>query len=241
VGAVTQLAARKRELPADFDRVARRYDAFVDRNPGYHAHLRLSARRLALADAGAGCRLLDLCCGTGLSTEALLATYPKAEVIALDASSGMLAEARRKRVRATFVAGDAMRPRDAGVTGVFDGVLMAYGIRNMPDPDLCLVQVLELLKPGAPAVFHEYSVADSRLARYVWNWVSLAVIIPGGLLSSRHARLYRYLRRSVLQFDGARAFEARLARAGFTDVHTEPVDGWQRDIVHSFCARRPSV
>jgi ubiquinone/menaquinone biosynthesis C-methylase UbiE len=228
-------------VPADFDRVASTYDTLVRRNPGYLAHLRLSADRLSLPREGAGLRLLDLCCGTGLSTEALLAAYPRADVTGLDASAGMLGCARAKGLRATFVVGDAMHPRDAGVEGDFDAILMAYGIRNVPEPDVCLHGVRELLAPGAPVVFHEYSVAGSRRARVIWNAVAYGVIIPGGLVTSGHTRIYRYLRRSVLDFDGVEGFEARLARAGFTDIHTEPVDGWQRGIVHSFCARRPSV
>ena len=236
-----ELADRKREVPADFDRVAGTYDTLVARNPGYLAHLRLSADRLGLPEEGAGLRLLDLCCGTGLSTEALLAAYPRADVIGLDASVGMLDRARSKRLPATFVEGDAMHPRDDGVDGAFDGILMAYGIRNMPEPDVCLRRVRELLAPGAPVVFHEYSVAGSRRARVTWNLVAFGIIIPGGLVTSRHTRIYRYLRRSVLTFDSVDGFEARLGRAGFTDVHTEPVDGWQRGIVHSFCARRPDA
>ena len=236
---LSELADRKREVPADFDRVASTYDTLVRRNPGYVDHLRLSAERLALPRDGAGLRLLDLCCGTGLSTEALLAVYPRADVTGLDASVGMLDCARAKRLGATFVVGDAMHPRDDGIEGAFDAILMAYGIRNVPEPDVCLRGVRELLAPGAPAVFHEYSVAGSRRARVTWNAVAFGIIIPGGLVTSRHTRLYRYLRRSVLDFDTVEAFEARLGRAGFTDVHTEPVDGWQRGIVHSFCARRP--
>ena len=68
---------------------------------------------------------------------------------------------------------------------------------------------------------------------------SVGVIIPGGLLTAGSTRIYRYLRRSVLDFDGVRAFEARLGRAGFTGVRTMPMDGWQRGIVHSFLAQRP--
>jgi len=238
---VSGLADRKREVPADFDRVAGTYDTLVCRNPGYLAHLRLSADRLALPGEGAGLRLLDLCCGTGLSTEALLAAYPRADVTGLDASVGMLDRARAKGLRATFVEGDAMCPRRDLLEGDFDAILMAYGIRNMPEPDACLRGVRDLLAPGAPVVFHDYSVAGSRRARATWNVVALGIIIPAGLVTSGHARIYRYLRRSVLEFDGVEAFEARLARAGFSDVHTEPVDGWQRGIVHSFCARRPHV
>ncbi len=236
----SKAAARKREVPSDFDRVARSYDLLTALNPGYHAHLRASARRL---DLPPGARVLDLCCGTGASTEALLRVRPDASIVALDASAGMLSVARAKRrlrgVR--FVRGDATDPRAAGVDGAFDGVLMAYGIRNLPDPDLALSRVLELLAPGARAVFHEYSVADSPLARHVWDLVCFGIIVPGGLLTSGSTRIYRYLHRSVREFDGVRAFEARLRAAGFCDVWTGPMSGWQRGIVHSFVARRPPL
>jgi ubiquinone/menaquinone biosynthesis C-methylase UbiE len=224
-------------LPQAFDRVAERYDLLARLNPGYHKHLSWSASRLGL---GRRARILDLCCGTGLSTEALARVYPDAELWALDASPGMLAVACRKPVsaRARFLLGDAMDPRAAGALGPYDGVLMAYGIRNVPDADRCLAGVLSLLAPGGAACFHEYSVADSAQSRLVWSAVSGLVILPLGYALSGTADLYRYLRRSVLAFDGVRAFEARLRRAGFTDVRTEPMDGWQRGIVHSFLGRK---
>ncbi len=233
----TALDMSKRQVPVEFDRVARHYDVLAGLNPGYSRHLQVSARRL---DAPANGSLLDLCCGTGISTEALRREYPEARITGFDASSRMLAVARDKERLAgiEFVHGDAMDPTP--LTGGYDGILMAYGIRNMPDPDRCLVGVRELLRPGGVACFHEYSVADSAWSRVVWNIVTLGVIIPLGFLTSPGSGIYRYLRRSVLHFDGVKDFERRLSRAGFIDVRTEPTDGWQHGILHSFLARRPS-
>lgn len=230
---------QKKTVPFEFNRISSSYDVLTGMNPGYSRHLMMSAERLRLNSSS---RVLDLCCGTGLSTAAVRNVYPFADIVAMDASEGMIAEARRKPLaeEVNFLLGDAMNPAAVpGAEGPFDGILMAYGIRNMPDPDLCLSRLFELLKPGGSVCFHEYSVADSRRSRAIWNGVCLGIIIPGGLLTARSARIYRYLRKSVLTFDGVRGFEARLRRAGFGDVHTEPVDGWQRGIVHSFLARRP--
>jgi ubiquinone/menaquinone biosynthesis C-methylase UbiE len=249
------LTTRKREVPSDFNIVAGTYDTLVTRNPGYLDHLGVSASRLNLPNDGEGLRLLDLCCGTGLSTEALLKAFPKATIVGLDASSGMLDLARTKpEMKAAgvrFVLGDAMDPRPAlnaelgggsgEVDAQFDGVLMAYGIRNMPDADACLAVLRSVLKPGAPICFHEYSVADSPRAKGTWTTVAWGIIIPSGLITSRHTRIYRYLWRSVMDFDGKKAFENRLRSAGFVGVHTEPMDGWQKDIVHSFLANEPAV
>src|SRR5690606_9300915 len=65
----------KQQVPSEFDRVARTYDLLTGMNPGYLKHLRMSAERLALP---ARARVLDLCCGTGQSTEALRTVYPGA-------------------------------------------------------------------------------------------------------------------------------------------------------------------
>src|SRR5690606_17337908 len=124
---------------------------------------------------------------------------PDADVVALDASSGMLREARKKpSLRGVeLVLGDASDPRAAGIEGQFDGVLMAYGIRNVPDPDAALSRIRELLRPGGTIVFHEYSVQDSVLAKRIWDAVCLAIIIPGGIVTAPSSRIYRYLHKSV--------------------------------------------
>lgn len=230
--------SEKARVPSEFDRVAARYDLLTGMNPGYTKHLRWSARRLAV-DSEA--RILDLCCGTGLSTAALVHGYPHATIDGVDASEGMLAVARQKNLgpRVRFSLGNAMDLAASGVSGPYDGVLMAYGIRNMPDADAALAGIRAVLKPGGSICFHEYSVADSRRSRLLWRAVANAIIVPSGRLFSGSAEIYQYLRQSVLDFDGVRAFEARLKRAGFTDIRTEPMDGWQLGIVHSFLARRP--
>lgn len=232
------LREEKTRVPEAFDGAADNYDLLTGLNPGYRKHLAWSARRMGL---GRKARILDLCCGTGLSTEAVVNRYPDADVVGLDASAGMLERAKKKRAleRVRFVLGDAMDPAAAGAEGPFDGILMAYGIRNVPDADVCLSRLRDLLAPGGVICFHEYSVAESLWTRTVWNAVAFGIIIPTGFLAGGSPDIYRYLRRSVLGFDSVSAFEARLVRAGFEGVHTEAMDGWQRGIVHSFLARRP--
>jgi len=235
---LADFARRKLRVPKDFDRVARNYDLLTGMNPGYKKHLRWSAERLAAPSHG---KLLDLCCGTGLSTEALASVYPHATIEALDGSQGMLDVAAKKKnlQRVNFVQGDAMNPFGSGLEGPYDGILMAYGIRNMTDPDKCLERLMLMLKPGGRICFHEYSVRDSKRAALIWKAVTGAVIIPSGWLTNPGSDIYTYLRKSVLEFDGASAFQERLRRHGFIDVRALPMDGWQKGIVHSFVATRP--
>lgn len=231
----------RREVPSAFDAGAPAYDGLVGANPGYHEHLRMSARRMRLPDDGRGLRLLDAGCGTGASTAALLSVAPEAEIVAVDASRGMLDEARSKTWPATvtFAHSRIEDLTDLGITGPFDGIFAAYLLRNLDDPDAQLRTFRELLKPGGTLAVHEYSVRDSRVATATWHAVSWGIIIPLAWRRTRDVRLYRHLWRSVAAFDGADAFRNRLAAAGFTSVHSETVPGWQRDIVHTFLADAP--
>jgi ubiquinone/menaquinone biosynthesis C-methylase UbiE len=230
------------DVAASFDDGAHAYDGLVGANPGYLAHLRLSADRMGLHDGGHGLRLLDAGCGTGLSTAALLAAAPHAEIIGVDGSAGMLAQAAAKPwpTSVRFVHSHIEQLADAGVDGPFDGIFAAYLIRNLADPDAQLQGFRELLRPGATLAVHEYSVRDSRLATAMWNVVCGTVIIPLGRLRTGSPELYRYLRRSVNQFDGASTFRNRLHDNGFVNVRSSTMPGWQRNVVHTFLADAPS-
>ncbi len=232
----------RRAVPTAFDVGAGAYDRMVGANPGYHEHLRMSVRRMRIPDRGRGMRLLDAGCGTGASAAALLAEAPDAEIVAVDASEGMLREARAKPWPSSvrFVHGRIEELADLGVAGRFDGILAAYLVRNLADPDAQLQRFLDLLRPGGTLAVHEYSVRDSRLAVWTWTAVCWAIIIPSGWRHTRDTTLYRHLWRSVLTFDGAARFRRRLADAGFAGVHSATVGGWQRNIVHTFLANAPA-
>jgi len=233
-------------VPADFDAIAPTYDLMLALSPGYHRHLRRSVERLRLSPPeNRPLRLLDLGCGTGASTRALLRVHPAAEVVAVDASAGMLSAALAKPwpggVR--FVPARAEQLSDAlaaaGIATGFDGVLAAYVVRNVTDCDAVLRTIRDLLVPAGRLAVHEYSVADSRRARLIWRAVCHGVVVPAGWLVSRQTALYRYLERSVLDFDGVRGLEERLRSAGFCDVATSPVSGLQRGIVHTVIGTKP--
>ncbi|MFF8830914.1 methyltransferase domain-containing protein [Streptomyces sp. NPDC015131] len=230
---------RDDDLATAFDRAALTYDRLTAANPGYHTDLRRSARRLRLPDGGAGLRVLDLGCGTGSSTRALLEAAPHARITAVDASSGMLDRARAKQWpdRVTFRHLPAEELADAVGEESYDAVFAAYLFRNVTDPDAVLTSVRAVLREGGRLGVHEYSLSGSAAHRALWTAVCGGVILPFGTLTGDR-ELYHHLWRSVLDFDTAPAFAARLARTGFTSVRTLPVAGWQTGVAHTFLAGR---
>ncbi|MBC3192411.1 class I SAM-dependent methyltransferase [Pseudonocardia sp. C8] len=239
--AVGRTGLPRHEVPTHFDDGAADYDRLVGLNPGYHDHLHASAARMRLPRDGAGLRLLDAGCGTGASTAALLGVAPRAEIVAVDASAGMLERARTKPWPASvrFVHTDVEAMAAHGVTGPFDGILAAYLLRNLDDPDAQLRRFHDLLRPGGTLAVHEYSVADSARARAVWHAVCWGVIVPLGRATSGGTALYRHLWRSVTTFDGVGRLRDRMRAAGFDAVGSETMTGWQRDVVHTVLGTRP--
>lgn len=228
------------DVPGEFDTAAASYDRLVAASPGYHDNLIRSARRMQLPGDGAGLHLLDLGCGTGASTAALLAVAPHARITAVDASAGMLARAREAdwTPGVSFVHARAEELAAAGVHGPFDGIFAAYLVRNLPDPDPALAGLRELLVPGAPLAVHDYALDGRARSRAIWTAVCWTVIIPAGKVATGRATLYRYLWRSVLRFDTADALAGRLRRHGLVDVQITTMPGWERGIVHTVVARR---
>lgn len=251
-------AVRTGATETEFDRAAPRYDLMVALNPGYHEALRAAARTLAERLPDRPVDLLDLGCGSGASTRALLDVLgerPVRSLLGIDASGGMLRQAQRKRWPDTvrFREGRAEDVADL-VAQPADGIFTAYLFRNVARRDETLAAVHDVLTPGGTLVVQEYSVAGRRLPTAIWTAVCWLVVIPLALLTSRRTTLYRYLWRSVLAFDSVDTFVDRLRRAGFVDVAVETVPGgrdsvragwqsvaasWQRGILHSFTARRP--
>ena len=244
-------------VAAAFDEVAPRYDLMVALNPGYHAHLRAAGEalveRLSVASMEqSSTQLLDLGCGSGASTQALLQAAEdggrQVAIVGVDASGGMIDQASAKDWPAgvRFYVGQAEEiaaSRESwGLGGGIDGACAAYLFRNVRDRDALLAALFDVLADDGVLVVQEYSIAGSGLwAQALWTAVCWLVIIPLGWLTSRHTRLYRYLWRSVRSFDSIQTFVNRLYGAGFVDVEVRTVPGWQRGILHTFRARRPAL
>lgn len=230
------------DVTSEFDAAADSYDRLVAASPGYYRNLARSARRMQLPNGGAGLHLLDLGCGTGASTLALLAAAPKARITAVDGSAGMLAKARQAGwpPRVSFVHAHAERLAAAGVHGPFDGIFAAYLVRNLPEPDPVLATLCDQLAPGAPLGLHDYALDGRARSRAIWTTVCWSVIIPAGKMVTGRAGLYRYLWRSVLRFDTVDALAARLRGHGLVDIQIAMMPGWERGIVHTVLGWKPA-
>jgi trans-aconitate 2-methyltransferase len=98
--------------------------------------------RIALAHPQ---RVIDLGCGPGNSTELLVARYPQAEVIGLDSSPDMLAQARERLPECAFIQADLASWTPPERT---DLLFANASFQWLPDHQAVLRRMLQALGPG---------------------------------------------------------------------------------------------
>jgi len=252
---VTDAPHREEWVLADaFDRAAPTYDAMVALSPGYHDQLRTAAEalvdRLPARGTGEGAlRVLDLGCGSGASSRALLDAWSSSggsvddlTVTGVDASEGMVAQARGKAwpPSVALVVSDAVDYLESLPSGSVDGVLAAYLLRNVPDRDRLVGEVARVLRPGGAIVIHDYSVAGNTRAKVLWAAVCHGIIIPLAVVKRSDVLLHRYLYTSVRDFDSVDRICERLLSSGLVDVRHRSYRGWQHGLVHTVAGSAPS-
>jgi len=143
------------------------YDAFADsfalhaESSAYNAHYDRPAVLGLLGDV-AGCRVLDVGCGSGLYAAELARLG--AEVIGFD-SSAKLVEHARQRVRdaADLRVHDVRLPLEWLSDGSVDRAVMALVIHHLDDPVPALREIHRVLRPGGSLVVSTvHPVADWR-------------------------------------------------------------------------------
>lgn len=212
-----------------FDAVAKRYDVTNTVLSGGQDRLWRRATRRAVG-ATTGDTILDLAAGTGVSTVEL--TKDGGYAVAADISLGMLRAGRHRDV--PMVAADALALpfQDAR----FDAVTIAFGLRNVSNPDGALGELARVTKPGGRLVVCEFSTPTwAPFAAVYGNYLMRALPVIATRVSS-NPEAYRYLAESIREWPTQPQLAKRIAANGWTDV------GWRNltgGIVALHRARRP--
>ncbi len=173
-------------------------------------------------------RVMDLCAGTLALTRALLEINPACVVRAVDFAQPMLKKGwkdlpEKLRERVEISVADAMTMKPPAQT--FDGVMCAYGMRNIEDNRLVLSQILNTLKPGGRLAVLEFFKPEGFVSR-VFHWTYAQWVIPAlGRMVSGHPDAYRYLRDSVRGYFTPSAFCELLKSLGFVNIRSQPLSG----------------
>ena len=209
-----------RDVAAMFDAVADRYDLTNDVLSMFQDRSWRRATLDALA-VGRGDRVLDLAAGTGTSAAPLADRGVR--VVACDLSLGMLQVGHRKRPDVAFVAGDAGRLPFADES--FDAVTISFGLRNVPDVDGALEEMLRVTRPGGRVVICEFSRPTNKAFRAVYDqYLSRALPRIAGVVA-KESDAYTYLADTIAAWPEQRELGVKMRAAGWTSVAYRNLSG----------------
>jgi demethylmenaquinone methyltransferase/2-methoxy-6-polyprenyl-1,4-benzoquinol methylase len=164
-------------------------------------------------------KVLDLCCGTGDMTEALMKLRSAASepVTGLDFSKEMLDRARVKFAGANvqWVEGDAMRLPYPDAS--FDLVTSAFGFRNLTNYAEGLKEIARVLKPGGQIGILECNQPDGVSGAFYNLYLHHGLPLIGGIISGELAA-YAYLPASIARFPRAAQMLPMMREAGFGET-----------------------
>ncbi|SFM51657.1 bifunctional demethylmenaquinone methyltransferase/2-methoxy-6-polyprenyl-1,4-benzoquinol methylase UbiE [Thermodesulforhabdus norvegica] len=211
-----------------FNRIAPCYD-FLNHflSAGFDRWWRLKATEalsMCLEKAGKSrATVLDVATGTGDLAFAFLRRFSGGSVIGVDIADEMLlrslrkARSNRRGHKYSCVRGDALALPFRSVS--FDALMIAYGIRNVPDVNRALEEFYRVIKPGGYMMILEFGLPEKTLIREVYLFYFNRILpFMGGLISGDR-EAYTYLPVSVHHFLPPCAMEDVVQDHGFEVVH----------------------
>jgi demethylmenaquinone methyltransferase/2-methoxy-6-polyprenyl-1,4-benzoquinol methylase len=213
-----------------FDAIAPRYDllnhvlsANVDR-----LWWRRTARRFKAVLARPDAAVLDICCGTGDMTMALLKHRPRGArpILAADFARGMLSRGAKKFAGrapgapyAVPIEADALhlplRP------GSLDLIVTAFGFRNLANYEAGLREFSRVLKPGGQLGILEFSEPGGLVGKAYAVYFRRVLPAIGRAICGK-AGAYSYLPASVGSFPPPAEMLEMMRTAGYAECAWQP-------------------
>src|SRR5919202_1845191 len=117
-----------------------------------------------------GCRWLDVGCGTGALTQAILKHAAPREVVGIDPSASYVAFARERSsdARARFEVADAQALR--APTATYDVAVAGLVLNFVPKPKRALAEMARVVRPGGTVAAYVWDYAEGmQMMRHFWD------------------------------------------------------------------------
>lgn len=220
-------ASKKQEVAEMFDNISEKYD--------YLNHLlslgidRLWRRKaVKILKNYKPKKILDVATGTGDFAIASLKLNPDS-VIGVDISKGMIDKGKQKickkglQEKVILQIGDSENLEFKDDT--FDGLTVAFGVRNFEDLEKGLSEMKRVLKPGGVAIILEFSKPKKFPVKQSFSFYSKFVIPKIGKSVSKDSNAYAYLPESVAAFPEGQDFIDILDKVGYQNTRSKMVSG----------------
>lgn len=212
-----------------FNSIAKRYD-FMNTLMSFGLDKGWRKRAVQTVEAKPGMHIIDVCCGTGqLSLELSTTVGENGHVTGLDFSQNMLGQAKENISGSVYqsiielIQGDAMNlPFE---DDSFDGATVGWGLRNLPDLDKGIQEMVRVVKPGGMIVSLDMAKPTLPVFKQGY-WLYFEKLVPLlGKVWAGKAKAYQYLHDSAREFPAQQELADRFKQAGLIDTRYENLAG----------------
>ncbi|HEX6332929.1 MAG TPA: bifunctional demethylmenaquinone methyltransferase/2-methoxy-6-polyprenyl-1,4-benzoquinol methylase UbiE [Flavisolibacter sp.] len=218
--------SKKEQVSLMFDKIASRYD-FMNRflSAGTDVGWRRAAIRMFRNDRPAV--LLDVATGTGDMAIMAAKMLRPVRIVGIDISEKMLELGRKKVDQQQFGTKIELLSGDAETINfddnTFDGVMVAFGVRNFENLEKGLKEILRVMKPGSQLVVLEFSKPRVPGIKTLYN-LYMGIVAPQvAKWFTQNKRAYEYLNESARKFPDRQLFVDILKRNGYSDTFHKPL------------------
>jgi demethylmenaquinone methyltransferase/2-methoxy-6-polyprenyl-1,4-benzoquinol methylase len=183
---------------------------------------RLWKRRIVRSIPPQSQRILDLACGTGISTLAIARRFPQAHIVGVELREEYLALARKK-LRTLGMPNVELvlsRAEDYRSPEPFDCIASSY-LAKYADLPLLVRNCRAMLNPGGVLLMHDFILPPRRPLVTLWRLYFRALQLVGGALLPSWNEIYYGLPRLIEETRWSSELPRALAENGFRDVRTD--------------------
>lgn len=210
-----------------FTKIARRYDT-MNSVLSFQQHRlwrNFAMRHLPIREDS---QILDVAAGTGAWTFAMADKIgPSGRVVGLDFTEAMLDVARerlagsRHKNHVEFVHGNAMDLPYPDNT--FDIATIGFALRNVPNVETCLREMLRVVKPGGLVMSLELSKPEFAPFRKLYYFYFYRILPRIGQLVVGDRAPYEWLPESLVEFPDRQRLAEMFRGVGMRDVVSFPL------------------
>lgn len=174
--------------------------------------------------------MLDIATGTGdVAIEMIQQGNSQRKVFGLDFSEPMIRKAQKKLFKRNLIGRITLGLGDALFlpfrNNSFAGLMIAFGLRNIPQKEQALSEMVRVLRPGGKVVVLEFTLPERGLMKRVYPFYFKRILpcVGGWISGDRNA--YAYLPDSVSQFRSTKDYEKLMVTSGLREISSRLLTG----------------
>ncbi|MGA8493493.1 MAG: ubiquinone/menaquinone biosynthesis methyltransferase [Terriglobales bacterium] len=200
-----------------FSEVAPRYD-FITRALSFGRDAAWKRALISLLPSQESPVCVDLACGTGDISFLLAEKYKRGRIAGLDITEQMLDIARRRNNHPNV----SFLNQDMGsleiVSQSVDIVTGGYALRNAPNLETVIDEIVRILKPRGVAAFLDFSKPAAKIPQKLEYWCLKIWTGLWGVLLHRNHEVYSYIAESLQRYPDRHRLRNMLQQKGFSVI-----------------------